>query len=125
VNAGSSIWVADVYRLDGEDVDAAIDLVYARMHELFAAKDWATADAIIDSIDVTRLADTATVLSFLTISVPVAASLSARPRYYTRARACLLARLGEEETADVLSGLESPVIEGTMKGIVDDLMGYR
>ncbi len=90
--------------VERHDIDAALDVIYERVHDLMSAGKVDTLDAILQSADLDHL-EPATATGLLSAMLPVAARLPHRQAFVVRLRAWLVGRVPDNEIEGLLAGL--------------------
>jgi hypothetical protein len=87
------------------ETDRAIDRLFNDFEDLFEAGRFDICDEIISGVDLARL-DTTLKIAYLAVTLCVKGRLVSRAAYYSRAKAVLVEREGEERAKRLLNGLE-------------------
>lgn len=87
--------VQQLYDLKDQDPQKGSDLAVSAMDDFFLENRFSTAEEVLLTVDVTRLSP-ATILALLSISYHAKDKLPSRPKFFIRAKAELVDKLGEE-----------------------------
>lgn len=73
------MWLAKVYALCAQkEIDAAVDVLFDSINQMFLTQDWCQCDAMLQSLDVNRL-DTHLLVAVLAVTQAATQHLPSRP----------------------------------------------